>query len=119
MSWRLQRLTDARDRSPTALHPVLIVDLTSIDRRSREQEVATRAKARSLAALFLEKVRGSDDFLWKADTREMDVDSCAARYGGPVAPGGNLPVAAASLTWSHIISQQPNPLAERGLPQFH
>ncbi|XP_073905698.1 ATP-binding cassette sub-family G member 8 isoform X1 [Castor canadensis] len=54
------------------------VDLTSIDRRSREQEVATRAKARSLAALFLEKVRGSDDFLWKADTREMDVDSCAA-----------------------------------------
>uniref|UniRef100_A0A2K6G088 ATP-binding cassette sub-family G member 8 n=1 Tax=Propithecus coquereli TaxID=379532 RepID=A0A2K6G088_PROCO len=49
------------------------VDLTSIDRRSREQEVATREKAWSLAALFLEKIRGSDDFLWKAEVRELDV----------------------------------------------
>nr|XP_034370301.1 ATP-binding cassette sub-family G member 8 isoform X3 [Arvicanthis niloticus] len=45
------------------------VDLTSIDRRSKEQEVATMEKARSLAALFLEKVQGFDDFLWKAEAK--------------------------------------------------
>ncbi|KAM4866909.1 ATP-binding cassette sub-family G member 8 [Thomomys bottae] len=54
------------------------VDLTSIDRRSREQEVATTEKAQSLAALFLEKVRGFDDFLWKADSRELDAGPYAA-----------------------------------------
>uniref|UniRef100_A0A8C8Z916 ATP-binding cassette sub-family G member 8 n=1 Tax=Prolemur simus TaxID=1328070 RepID=A0A8C8Z916_PROSS len=54
------------------------VDLTSIDRRSREQEVATREKAWSLATLFLEKIRGSDDFLWKAEVRELDVGTCVA-----------------------------------------
>lgn len=46
------------------------VDLTSIDRRTKEQEMATTEKARSLAALFLEKVRGFDDFLWKAEAKE-------------------------------------------------
>ncbi|XP_046281009.1 ATP-binding cassette sub-family G member 8 isoform X1 [Marmota monax] len=54
------------------------VDLTSINRCSREQEMATREKAQSLAALFLEKVRGFDDFLWKAETKELDVGTCAA-----------------------------------------
>ncbi|KAL2773858.1 ATP-binding cassette sub-family G member 8 isoform 1, partial [Daubentonia madagascariensis] len=53
------------------------VDLTSIDRRSREQEVATREKAWSLAALFLEKIHGLDDFLWKAEVRDLDVDTGA------------------------------------------
>nr|XP_020144180.1 ATP-binding cassette sub-family G member 8 isoform X2 [Microcebus murinus] len=52
------------------------VDLTSIDRRSKEQEVATREKARSLATLFLEKIRSSDDFLWKAEVKEPDVGTC-------------------------------------------
>ncbi|XP_027632117.1 ATP-binding cassette sub-family G member 8 isoform X1 [Tupaia chinensis] len=52
------------------------VDLTSIDRRSREQEEATREKARSLAALFLEKVRDFDDFVWKGEARELDVGTC-------------------------------------------
>nr|XP_054366185.1 ATP-binding cassette sub-family G member 8 [Mirounga angustirostris] len=47
------------------------VDLTSIDRRSREQEVATREKAQSLVALFREKVHGFDDFLWRAEAREL------------------------------------------------
>ncbi|XP_039743215.1 ATP-binding cassette sub-family G member 8 [Pteropus medius] len=46
------------------------VDLTSIDRRSREQEVATREKAQSLAALFREKVCDFDDFLWRVEARE-------------------------------------------------
>ncbi|XP_072597825.1 ATP-binding cassette sub-family G member 8 isoform X2 [Vulpes vulpes] len=52
------------------------VDLTSIDRRSREHEVATREKAQSLAALFQEKVRGSDDFLWRAEERELGEGTC-------------------------------------------
>ncbi|XP_069349931.1 ATP-binding cassette sub-family G member 8 isoform X1 [Eulemur rufifrons] len=60
------------------------VDLTSIDRRSREQEVATREKAWSLATLFLEKIRGSDDFLWKAEVRELAVGSCTE--SGPALP---------------------------------
>ncbi|XP_024408841.2 ATP-binding cassette sub-family G member 8 [Desmodus rotundus] len=46
------------------------VDLTSIDRQSREQEVATMEKAQSLAALFREKVRDFDDFVWRAEARE-------------------------------------------------
>ncbi|XP_045141745.1 ATP-binding cassette sub-family G member 8 isoform X2 [Echinops telfairi] len=50
------------------------VDLTSIDRRSKEQEMATREKVRSLAALFLEKVRGFDDFLWRAAPQELALD---------------------------------------------
>ncbi|XP_017196292.2 ATP-binding cassette sub-family G member 8 isoform X1 [Oryctolagus cuniculus] len=52
------------------------VDLTSIDRRSKEQEMATREKVRSLAAVFLEKVRDCDDFLWKAEARDLDVGTC-------------------------------------------
>ncbi|XP_037053871.1 ATP-binding cassette sub-family G member 8 isoform X1 [Peromyscus leucopus] len=55
------------------------VDLTSIDRRSKEQEEATMAKARSLAALFLEKVQGFDDFLWKAETKELPAGTYAVR----------------------------------------
>lgn len=78
-----------------ALHPLLTVDLTSIDRCSREQEMATREKAQSLAALFLEKVRGFDDFLWKAETRELDVGTCTARYTGPASWRGKFPVAGA------------------------
>ncbi|CAK6435047.1 unnamed protein product [Pipistrellus nathusii] len=53
------------------------VDLTSIDRQSREQEVATREKAQSLAALFQQKVCGFDDFLWRAEAREPGADSCS------------------------------------------
>ncbi|XP_036119154.1 ATP-binding cassette sub-family G member 8 [Molossus molossus] len=52
------------------------VDLTSIDRQSREQEVATREKARSLAALFQEKVHDFDDFLWRAEAREPGGGPC-------------------------------------------
>ncbi|XP_006986576.1 ATP-binding cassette sub-family G member 8 isoform X2 [Peromyscus maniculatus bairdii] len=55
------------------------VDLTSIDRRSKEQEEATMEKARSLAALFLEKVQGFDDFLWKAETKELPTGTYAVR----------------------------------------
>lgn len=51
------------------------VDLTSIDRRSKEREVATVEKAQSLAALFLEKVQGFDDFLWKAEAKELNTST--------------------------------------------
>lgn len=60
-------------------HALLAVDLTSIDRQSREREVATREKAQSLAALFQQKVRGFDDFLWRAEAREPGADSCSKR----------------------------------------
>ncbi|XP_066234472.1 ATP-binding cassette sub-family G member 8 isoform X2 [Saccopteryx leptura] len=53
------------------------VDLTSIDRQSREQEVATREKAQSLAVLFREKVRAFDDFLWRAEAKEPGVGTCS------------------------------------------
>ena len=59
--------------------PLLTVDLTSIDRRSKEQEVATREKAQSLAVLFKEKERGFDDFLWTAESRKQGVDICVQR----------------------------------------
>ncbi|XP_004839427.1 ATP-binding cassette sub-family G member 8 isoform X1 [Heterocephalus glaber] len=54
------------------------VDLTSIDRRSQEQEVATREKAQSLAALFQEKVHECDDFLWNPEAKELNVGSYVA-----------------------------------------
>ncbi|XP_029414478.1 ATP-binding cassette sub-family G member 8 isoform X2 [Nannospalax galili] len=59
------------------------VDLTSIDRHSKEQEMATMEKVRSLAALFLEKVRGFDDFLWKAEAKELDMGMCAISHTVP------------------------------------
>lgn len=62
-----------------APHPLLTVDLTSIDRQSREQEVATRERAQSLAALFREKVHGFDDFLWRAEARELGEGTCPER----------------------------------------
>lgn len=74
---------------PMALHLLLTVDLTSIDRRSKEQEEATMKKARSLAALFLEKVQGFDDFLWKAETKELPTGTYAVRYSGSTARVGS------------------------------
>jgi hypothetical protein len=66
-----------------ALYLLLTVDLTSIDRRSKEREVATVEKAQSLAALFLEKVQGFDDFLWKAEAKELNTSTHTVRYGKP------------------------------------
>ncbi|XP_019604187.2 ATP-binding cassette sub-family G member 8 isoform X1 [Rhinolophus sinicus] len=69
------------------------VDLTSIDRRSREQELATREKAQVLAALFQEKVCGFDDCLWRAEARELGVGAGAERLALPVLQSntGHLP----------------------------
>lgn len=43
------------------------VDLTSTDKQSKEKEMESQKRARSLATLFWEKVKDSDDFLWKAN----------------------------------------------------
>ncbi|XP_037663118.1 ATP-binding cassette sub-family G member 8 isoform X2 [Choloepus didactylus] len=68
----VQYFTEIGHPSPRYSNPAdFYVDLTSIDRRSREREVATREKALALAALFLEKVRGYDDFLWRRDTKDL------------------------------------------------
>ncbi|XP_067844552.1 ATP-binding cassette sub-family G member 8 [Heptranchias perlo] len=41
------------------------VDLTSIDRRSKEQEAQTQNKANTLASIFWEKIKDTDDYTWK------------------------------------------------------
>lgn len=43
------------------------VDLISIDRRSPEREAECQERARVLSAQFVEKVRGTDDFMWKPE----------------------------------------------------
>ncbi|KAM9061902.1 ATP-binding cassette sub-family G member 8 [Sarcophilus harrisii] len=50
------------------------VDLTSIDRQDRQREMATREKVKSLAALFLDKVKDFDDFLWRSSEGELSED---------------------------------------------
>uniref|UniRef100_A0A3Q2L148 ATP-binding cassette sub-family G member 8 n=1 Tax=Equus caballus TaxID=9796 RepID=A0A3Q2L148_HORSE len=74
----VQYFTEVGHPCPRYSNPAdFYVDLTSIDRRSREQEVATREKAWSLAALFREKVRDFDDFLWRVEEGEPEVGTCA------------------------------------------
>ncbi|XP_004447360.1 ATP-binding cassette sub-family G member 8 isoform X2 [Dasypus novemcinctus] len=74
----VQYFTEIGHPCPRYSNPAdFYVDLTSIDRRSREQEVATREKARALAALFLEKVHDFGDFLWRTETKDLGVDPCA------------------------------------------
>ncbi|NXD07083.1 ABCG8 protein, partial [Nothocercus nigrocapillus] len=41
------------------------VDLTSIDKQNAEKEMESQRRANTLANLFLEKVKGFDNFLWK------------------------------------------------------
>ncbi len=43
------------------------VDLISIDRRSPEKEAQCLEKARILAAQFVEKVKNTEDFMWKSE----------------------------------------------------
>ncbi|KAJ8359684.1 hypothetical protein SKAU_G00162090 [Synaphobranchus kaupii] len=43
------------------------VDLISIDRRSPESEAECLAQAKVLAEQFLEKVKGTEDFMWKPE----------------------------------------------------
>lgn len=100
-------------RLPMSLHLLLTVDLTSIDRRSKEQEVATMEKARSLAALFLEKVQGFDDFLWKAEAKACSTGTYTVRYRGKPEHRASLrweaPVVPPTPTLTTCCSQQPDP----------
>ncbi|XP_056419616.1 ATP-binding cassette sub-family G member 8-like [Hyla sarda] len=43
------------------------VDLTSVNYRSKEEETETLERTRSLAEIFMAKVKDFDDFLWKVD----------------------------------------------------
>lgn len=43
------------------------VDLISIDRHSKEKEAECLERARGLAALFWDRVKGTEDFIWKPD----------------------------------------------------
>ncbi|NXA46069.1 ABCG8 protein, partial [Nothocercus julius] len=50
------------------------VDLTSIDKQNAEKEMESQRRANTLANLFLEKVKGFDNFLWKV-TEGNDSDT--------------------------------------------
>lgn len=43
------------------------MDLISIDRRSPEKEAECLEKARALADQFVEKVKNTEDFMWKSE----------------------------------------------------
>ncbi|XP_026969697.1 ATP-binding cassette sub-family G member 8 [Sagmatias obliquidens] len=93
----VQYFTAAGHPCPRYSNPAdYYVDLTSIDRRSQEQEVATREKAQSLAALFQERIRGFDDFLWTVESREQGVGTyvqspASPRDTNPLQPPTKLP----------------------------
>ncbi|XP_077193688.1 ATP-binding cassette sub-family G member 8 [Paroedura picta] len=56
---------------PTHSNPAdFYVDLTSDDRQTEETEMGSQQRASSLAALFCEKVKHFDDFLWKRRSEE-------------------------------------------------
>ncbi|XP_048858708.1 ATP-binding cassette sub-family G member 8 isoform X1 [Brienomyrus brachyistius] len=50
------------------------VDLISIDRRSPEREVECLERARVLAAQFVEKVKGTTDFMWKGEEANAAIE---------------------------------------------
>ncbi|KAM9476927.1 ATP-binding cassette sub-family G member 8 [Clarias gariepinus] len=47
------------------------VDLISIDRRSQEKEAECLERTRILAAQFAEKVKDTDDFMWKSEEHNV------------------------------------------------
>lgn len=46
---------------------IFAVDLISIDRHNKEKEAECLERARGLAALFWDRVKGTEDFIWKPD----------------------------------------------------
>ncbi|XP_004616135.2 ATP-binding cassette sub-family G member 8 [Sorex araneus] len=67
------------------------VDLTAIDRRSPEQEVASRERARALAAQFRDSVRDSEDSLWAPSTAPRANSPAPAADSSPRATPPALP----------------------------
>ncbi|XP_073484568.1 ATP-binding cassette sub-family G member 8 [Aquarana catesbeiana] len=59
------------------------VDLTSIDQRSRDQEMECLERTRSLADIFQQKVKDFDDFLWKAQDENKERTSSETRIPTP------------------------------------
>ncbi|XP_054655246.1 ATP-binding cassette sub-family G member 8 isoform X2 [Dunckerocampus dactyliophorus] len=59
------------------------VDLISIDRRSPEQEAECLERARVLAEQFMEKVRDTDDHMWKSSTCPTHTDSIVSSSPQP------------------------------------
>nr|DBA27190.1 TPA: hypothetical protein GDO54_011359 [Pyxicephalus adspersus] len=51
------------------------VDLTSIDQRTREQEMECLERTKSLSDIFQQKVKDFDDFLWKAQDENRELTS--------------------------------------------
>lgn len=60
------------------------VDLISIDRRSLDREAECLERARVLAAQFMDKVRDSEDHVWKpagTDGTQIERCVCLCLYG--------------------------------------
>ncbi|XP_006882439.1 PREDICTED: ATP-binding cassette sub-family G member 8 [Elephantulus edwardii] len=90
----VQYFTEIGHPCPRYSNPAdFYVDLTSIDRRSQEQEATTREKAQSLAALFLDKARAFDGYLWRA--QDLGSGPCAESPACPQDPS-QLPSSMAS-----------------------
>uniref|UniRef100_UPI00398E7ECA ATP-binding cassette sub-family G member 8 n=1 Tax=Pristiophorus japonicus TaxID=55135 RepID=UPI00398E7ECA len=59
------------------------VDLTSIDRRSKEQEAHTQDKANTLASIFWEKVKYTDDYTWQPNACNTCPNMSSASSASP------------------------------------
>uniref|UniRef100_A0A8C5MDB9 ATP binding cassette subfamily G member 8 n=1 Tax=Leptobrachium leishanense TaxID=445787 RepID=A0A8C5MDB9_9ANUR len=58
------------------------VDLTSIDKRTKEKEIECLERTRSLSEMFWDKVKDSKDFLWKVsndDIKDLTSDKTGAK----------------------------------------
>lgn len=53
------------------MFPSDTVDLISIDRRSSEKEKECLERTRVLAAQFAEKVKNTEDFMWKSEEHNV------------------------------------------------
>ncbi|XP_063774413.1 ATP-binding cassette sub-family G member 8 [Pseudophryne corroboree] len=51
------------------------VDLTSINHRTKEEEMESLERTRSLAEIFWQKVKDIDDFLWKVNDGNREITS--------------------------------------------
>lgn len=88
------------------------MDLISIDRRSPEREVECLERARVLAAQFLEKVKGTTDFMWKGE--EASAANEPSRYKHPRMPPPQIPSLNYPPSLGHLVkhlSADPCPTA--------
>lgn len=62
------------------------VDLTSVNYRTKEEEMETLERTRSLAEIFGEKVKNFDDFLWKVNDEKRELPSSETCVNVPTTP---------------------------------